>query len=183
MMNKDSFVKNLKNKSKIGATILVFLTACTNAVAFSNKNPFDYQYKGWYLNAGLGYNFNSGGGGVAEADLGYQFNRYFALEAGYFDVFSWSGWNWNSNGAHLSAKGIFPVSDKLDLFGRLGGAYTTATGYGALLGVGTSYHLTEKLSLDFSINHLFDTNHYYIRYGTVQNMALTYGLVGLGYKF
>lgn len=88
---------------------------------------------------------NINGGAVGGVDLGYQFNRYLALEGGwsYIPRASYSRdrtvtlpvaqttftlpdglqVNINSGLAYLVAKGTVPVYDKLEAFGKFGAAY------------------------------------------------------------
>jgi OOP family OmpA-OmpF porin len=79
---------------------------------------------------------------------GYQFNRYFALEGGYFDLGRF-GFTANTNplagltgetklkGANLDAVGILPLTDKFAAFARIGYSYSYAkddfAGYGAVV--------------------------------------------------
>lgn len=65
---------------------------------------------------------------------GYQFNKYFALEAGYFDLgkfdFTSTGvpagtlsGNIKIKGVNLDAVGILPITEKFSAFGRVGANY------------------------------------------------------------
>lgn len=65
---------------------------------------------------------------------GYQFNKYFALEAGYFDLgkfdFTATGLppgtlsgNIKIKGVNLDAVGILPITEKFSAFGRVGANY------------------------------------------------------------
>lgn len=102
-----------------------------------------------------------------DADIGYQFNRMFGLEAGYSQYY-------NSREmlgstivartthfvAHLDATGRYPIYQKLSVLGKLGVGYAYAqkmfTGSGAsgsealmtpYLGAGLAYELTSKVNL------------------------------------
>jgi OOP family OmpA-OmpF porin len=108
---------------------------------------------------------------------GYQFNRNFALEGGYFDLGRFS---YRANtlplgtldgrirlrGLNLDAVGILPLGDRFSVFGRVGGAYAQArdnfSGTGAVsvvnpnprkndlnfkVGAGLGYMLTDALQL------------------------------------
>ncbi|MES2683658.1 MAG: outer membrane beta-barrel protein [Pseudomonadota bacterium] len=108
---------------------------------------------------------------------GYQFNRHFALEGGYFDL-GQSGFSADTQppgrldgtarfkGVNLDAVGILPITEKFSAFGRVGVQYaatkTTFAGTGAVLvadperrekdtnykvGVGLEYALTPRLGL------------------------------------
>ncbi|MDR0480377.1 MAG: outer membrane beta-barrel protein, partial [Gallionellaceae bacterium] len=89
--------------------------------------------------------------------LGYQFNKYFALEGGYFDLgkagvngqFTGGRYDFTfkASGVNVSALGILPLSDDFSIFGKLGAAYTsakadnfaTATGGGSVTGVASDH--------------------------------------------
>lgn len=88
---------------------------------------------------------NINGGAVGGVDIGYQFNRFLALEGGwsYIPTASYNRVrtvtlpvaqstftlpqglqvNINSGLAYIAAKGIVPVYGKLEAFGKLGAAY------------------------------------------------------------
>ena len=108
---------------------------------------------------------------------GYQFNRYFALEGGYFDLgkFGYTATTVPAGtlrgdirlkGLNLDTVGILPLTDKLSAFGRVGVAYASARdtfrGTGAVLvrnptankreanikfGVGMQYAFTDALAM------------------------------------
>lgn len=108
---------------------------------------------------------------------GYQFNRNFALEGGYFDL---GRFNYHANtipagtldgrirlrGLNLDAVGILPLGDRFTVFGRVGAAYAQArdnfSGTGAVsvvnpnprkndtnlkVGLGMGYMLSDALQL------------------------------------
>ncbi len=88
---------------------------------------------------------NINGGAIGGVDVGYQFTRYLALEAGwsYIPTASYNRSRTvtlpvaqttftlpqglqvdiNSGLAYIAAKGSVPIFDKLDAFGKLGAAY------------------------------------------------------------
>ncbi len=108
---------------------------------------------------------------------GYQFNRYFALEGGYFDLgrFGFTAdttpagtlnGNIKLRGLNLDALGFLPFTDKFSAFGRVGANYAQArdafSGTGAVdvvnpspsknglnykLGLGLQYAFTESLAM------------------------------------
>lgn len=107
---------------------------------------------------------------------GYRFNRNFAVEAGYFDLgrFNYSynttppgslGGDLRVRGLNLDLVGIFPVSDRFSVFGRVGAAYaqsrTSFNNTGAVpfaasrkesdtnlkVGVGLEYAFSDRLSV------------------------------------
>lgn len=155
---------------------------------------------GWYGGANIGQSkatiddaritsslLGSGFSGVSIADEnrdlgfkvfgGYQFNKNFALEGGYFDLGRFgfmatttpagtlSG-DIRLKGLNLDAVGILPLTEKFSVFGRIGANYAQATdsfaGTGAVrvlnpnpstretnlkLGVGLQYALTESMAM------------------------------------
>lgn len=108
---------------------------------------------------------------------GYQFNRYFALEGGYFDLgkFGYTATTVPAGtlrgdirlkGLNLDTVGILPLTDKFSVFGRVGVAYADArdtfSGTGAVnvsrptarkreanvkFGVGMQYAFTDALAM------------------------------------
>ena len=108
---------------------------------------------------------------------GYQFNKNFALEGGYFDLgqFGFSATtvpagtlngNIKLRGLNLDVVGILPITEKFSAFGRVGANYAQArdsfTGTGAVtvlnpnpskrdtnlkLGLGLQYAITESLAI------------------------------------
>lgn len=108
---------------------------------------------------------------------GYQFNRYFALEGGYFDLgrFAFTAnttpagtlsGNINLRGLNLDLVGTLPITEKFSAFGRIGANYAQASdsfsGSGAVrifnaepstretnlkVGFGLQYAFTDALAL------------------------------------
>lgn len=108
---------------------------------------------------------------------GYQFNPYFALEGGYFDLgkFGYTATTTPAGtlngtialkGVNLDVVGLWPITEKFSLFGRVGVNYAKAqdnfVGTGAVqvgnpnpsarstnykFGVGAQYALTESLAV------------------------------------
>lgn len=111
------------------------------------------------LNAGVtyetiylwGYHYDAFGNVGLNTNLGYQFNRYFAAEAGY-TAYEEDG---VLNNIDLAIKGILPISEgehPVSLFGKIGPAYLFKGGdsTGALLvGIGGAYQMTDKV--DFTL--------------------------------
>lgn len=153
---------------------------------------------GLYLNGNVGYGFTSLGKSdsltnaglfpydndfttfkrnsiVWNATLGYQFNSYFALEAGYtkYSNVKASGSNdffstWNTTAKlssyNLALKVMYPVASNFDVFAKAGAAWMhynqTATMAGVdqtfttkfnkitpLVGLGMDYYLTNNLAV------------------------------------
>ncbi|OGO95148.1 MAG: hypothetical protein A3F10_01305 [Coxiella sp. RIFCSPHIGHO2_12_FULL_42_15] len=189
-------MKNLAQKiSLFGLFLLISSTniKAENAISDSDKKPFVYQYKGWYLDTEFGTEFNSNWNERTVAlDLGYQFNRYFALEGGFsyafgtthlqyyynnnnyyyhYDNYIYDSW-WRGD---IAAKGILPVTSKIDLYAKLGVAYTGFFGVTPLIGEGVSFHLSKTVSLNLGVNHLLST--------LSPSSSLTYGTLGIDFKF
>ncbi len=108
---------------------------------------------------------------------GYQFNKYFALEGGYFDLgkFEFTAntvpagtlrGNIKVEGLNFDAVGILPITEKFSAFGRVGLTYAESkdsfTGTGLVttrnsstsendanykFGVGLQFHFTESLGM------------------------------------
>jgi OOP family OmpA-OmpF porin len=135
---------------------LLGLVAC----AAITGSPAAAQDPGWYLGAGIGRSrsriddarITSGleGAGIATTGIddrnrdtgwkvftGYQFNRYFALEGGYFDLgrFGFTATTLppgtlngsiTLRGLDFDAVGFVPITAKFSAFGRAGLAYAEA---------------------------------------------------------
>lgn len=90
---------------------------------------------------------NMTGGFTGGADIGYQFNEYWALEGGWFYLPTVKGTintvssRVNNGLVYIAVKGNLPVYENTYIFGKLGGGYT----YNNLKG-------TTFLSTDRSVN-------------------------------
>ncbi|MFL6581040.1 MAG: OmpA family protein [Burkholderiales bacterium] len=185
----------MKRVKAIGALSLIALAASTSAVAIAND-----ESSFWYGGAGLGLSkakihderITNGfvGSGFTvnsidddDSDLGFkvfagrQFNKYFAVEGGYFNLgeFGFTA-NTTPNGSlngkakfqglNLDLVGSLPITDKFSALGRVGYTYTqtkdTFTGTGAVtvnedhpkkndsnykLGLGAQYAFTDSLAM------------------------------------
>lgn len=154
-------------KNIIKFLIAVFLFG-TVSLAFA-QNVFDRSQQ-YYFEAGAGVTsaygpeffgddlsdiVDSGVGFIGA--MGYQFNRYFALEGGY------SALTYPENDTlhvpFLAAKGIAPIGDRFFLFGKFGPTYTFYTdedgnkeaGVLPYLALGMGYKVSENL--DLSVQH------------------------------
>ncbi|MGH8082161.1 MAG: porin family protein [Lysobacter sp.] len=105
---------------------------------------------------------------------GYRFNRYFAVEGSYHDMFgdvSRRGiGNFDTRSLQLSALGILPIGERFELFGKasIGRArneFTPAKGAPGLskgsesvniasLGIGANYHFNDHFALRLDIDGL-----------------------------
>lgn len=140
------------NARKLSMMALAVLSAVSSASAFADNAP------GWYIGgnvgrtrsdfdnnninnslAGQGFRVNSSTEQKNDTGYklfgGYQLNRNFAIEGGYFDLGklnynlttipagSFSGEN-RVRGLNLDLVGIVPLGDRFSVFGRVGAAYS-----------------------------------------------------------
>lgn len=145
-----AFQQEVNMHYKIWISVLALTAAAAAPVAMA-ADPA----AAWYLGAGAGQSraklndssinaVLAGSGATAAATtkdetdfsyklfLGYQFNKYFAVEAGYFNLGEYSfttttvpaatlrGSLKNHIGTNLDVLGILPLADKFSLYGRLG---------------------------------------------------------------
>jgi OmpA-OmpF porin, OOP family len=176
---------------------LFALTAISSSIALADESGWE---SGWYIGGNVGQSratidnerITSSllGGGLTVTDLtnddrsggfklfgGYQFNRYLAVESGYFDLgnFGFSAGTppqgtfdgkIKVRGLNLDLVGFLPITNKFSAFGRAGinhaQAHDTFTGTGAVnvldpnprkrdtnfkVGVGLQYAFTEALAV------------------------------------
>ena len=120
---------------KYVALILMFLSGITIKSIASTDD------KGVYIGGQLGYSdsdfgniYNSRNGGIGgRVYLGYQFNKYFALEGGYtrfadqkmriYSDIGHESLSLHPESLDLSLKGILPLNDKISLYAKAGPAY------------------------------------------------------------
>ncbi len=152
---------------KLNALLILFLTAIPATSAHAAEDNTDNSSAYFNLGAGFGLIQNlPTGTGVVSAAVGYQFNRYLGLEA------DWDGmpseqWGklYNYNIYSLAVKGILPLSDSFELYGKLGSGigYSTWTGNGdpsslynsngsataldGVVGVGAAFTLSPRFKL------------------------------------
>ena len=126
--------------------------------------------KGVYIDGNAGYGLLPGfsphrGGFAYNGDIGYQLNNYFGLELGY-NHFANVPYPYASKGNYsgdLALKGILPLAERWNLFGKLGLAYV---------------HSQQKFSNFSHINNNLTTN---FTYGSVSGPA-PYLAAGVSYK-
>lgn len=152
-----------------------FAIAAALAVAASSAfaAPTGY-YAGLDLGStkidGLGDSKTSFGG-----FLGYGFNQFVAIEAGYRQLGTWDmgyGVDLTAKQTHLSVVGSYPIAPQFDIYGRLGynqlraeASYGKLTygddTSGGLYGVGVSYTFTPAISGRFEVQKpASDTTNY-----------------------
>ena len=144
--------------------------------------------------------------------IGYQFNPYFSAELGYLRLENQKG-NARSkptpklapatetlkqNAIDIAAKGILPVTDKFNVYGKLGVAYLTSTitshfgnvkdnqndwfginkdTWAPEAAIGASYNVTPNVFVDTSLTHIQTIGH--------KNKPgnIDFAAVGIGYSF
>ena len=212
------------NRAKaLGLVVLVVSSTLTGPLAFA-------QDAGWYGGLNLGQSRSKiddpriiNGllvGGFSSATIndnnrdtggkifgGYQFNRYFAVEGGYFDLGKF-GFTANTvpigtltgdikiKGVNLDLVGMLPITDKFSAFGRLGvtraEARDTFTGTGlvrllrttanqretnAKYGLGLQYAFTDRLGMRAEVER------YRINDAVGNNGDIDLASLGIVYRF
>lgn len=177
--------KKFEVDSKVGFTIGINAGYATVHPKFNNTNITNPN------NSGFAWN----------ANLGYQFSQYFAIESGYtqFANVNESGTFFNLPytaknkyyGIDLLLKGILPVTQNFNLFAKLGVMYfsaqrtlqsftghpligflnQTTTQYNPEVGVGASYDVTQHIAITAQ------------GIGTFMNYTTYAGYGGLSFKF
>lgn len=173
---------------------------------FSNGNT---SAAGIFISGDLGYSntdfnksdFNLGGAGNGvpvtltkkhfawNADIGYQFNKYFAIEGDYTSVpgatatytaaaNNYAGTDTIStmNGLGLDVKGILPIGKKFDVFAKAGAMHlsgkvtevatlvptTRVTNFDVwtpMLGIGTDYNISKNVAVNVQDVYLLQSNY------------------------
>lgn len=180
------------------ATITAGMAAMTHSTVASSSNS-----SGFYVGGNLGYgHYNEKrvakkyrGGFAFGADLGYQFNPYFALEGGYLNygnqqiVLGTDRRDADLYALDFLAKGIYPINNQFDIFAkagiaRLDGFLSDATPaflvsktdkIVAMLGLGAAYNINNQLAVN--IQALYTTA---AKNSFRQTTAV---LTGITYKF
>lgn len=133
-----------------------------------------------YIDANAGI-MNSIGTGTntsfaTNLNVGYMFNQYLGVEGGGF----YSPVNTNNSGFSLNyysfdgaVKGVLPLSNVFDLYGKLGLAYntfdasasaggfsvsSTQNSWGALMGVGAQFNISHQWSLHIEDDYIAQFN-------------------------
>ncbi len=112
--------------------LLLMLGVSFNSIAA--PADIEYDYSGAYFNLGAGWGVISNlptGTFAGSAAVGYNFNRYFALEAAWAGLPSQQWGNLaNYNLYTMNLKGILPVTDMWSFYGKAG----TGAGYSSWSG-------------------------------------------------
>lgn len=189
----------------VGAAIVGFSATASAAMpgfyaggdlGWSNLTNSDNPFKGQDGANGLG----------AGAQFGYQFNDYIAAEAGYTyfhnangnwsDGFSSASATYKEQAASLDIKGIIPLNNCFNIYGKAGAAYVNARrevsgNFAGLFnfdasdtsnvirptyGIGVGYSITPNLETDLSFTRIQRLSN-----GSVPNADIT--ALGLTYFF
>jgi OmpA-OmpF porin, OOP family len=117
---------------------------------------------------------------------GYDFIRYFGVEGGYADMgtFGDEGSNADVNGLGVYARGLIPIGEKVELFGKLGMVRWdletdggSETGNDLAFGAGAAFMFAQKFSVRLEYER-FDTST-----DIMDNSNVDMGSVGFAYRF
>ena len=154
------------------------------AVAAPNNNTMSTMASNGNSNGGLSNLYIGGGAGAAwnnvqapaasfRADGGYNFNPYWAFEAGTTGVTQSGGKGDQSMQFYdLSIKGTIPMGDVFGVFAQLGGAYGSPgqigaagaslnqaqAGWDVLTAVGLQLNVTQQVSLNLTDYYYYGAN-------------------------
>jgi hypothetical protein len=112
------------------ALILLALVGAGSIFTSSAADAGSDEVSHWYVASDGGYLTGQGGSATTlTAGLGYRFDRYFAIEAGYSGLFDRDA---SAHGGYVDAYGYIPFDreTRFSLFGTVGGTYigSVATG-------------------------------------------------------
>ena len=126
-----------------------------------------------HINDVFGFSFTETGFG-GNANVGYQFNRYFALEGGYTGFYIDSSY---FNAVDAAIKGILPLdsNNRVKLFAKVGPSFVFANGDG-LIGILGGLGIGIGLSQNLDLNLQFQDN-------LIPGASFGLGSVGLTYHF
>lgn len=174
-------IQGLAVKALLGAGLLVGALGAAQAEGYyigGNVGQPDYR-------ANINGSINGGGGDTGyKLYGGYQFNRYFGLEGGYFDLGKVSDATGNANGRglFLDAVGTFPLTPSWSLLGSAGysqARFKTSAGDdsspGFKLGAGVQYDFTKQVAMRVQYERT--------RYTDVFNDKLGVGVTSVGLKY
>ncbi len=191
-------------------TSSVFAISALSIVAANATTP------GAYVNGEVGYVHTKNkflkpfpakdtkyqGGLIGRLSVGYQFSPYWAIEAGYLQLAKQKSnllvgaANANNlvilkqHAFDVAGKGIYPISDKFNLYAKAGMAYliSNLNGDKALVpaiakrswapeaGVGITYNITSNVFVDTSYTHIHPI-------GKNRPSNIDFATVGIGYSF
>lgn len=153
-----------KSSSLTTTVFISLLSLCGSSIYADQTSEDYYPQSGPYadLSAGptvtnnnlLGIEVNSFSGATLNASLGYQFNPYFAVEAGYNPFLLRQGKY--LNGAVAATKLILPFGQqqRMHLFAKLGAIGLLSSKDSAatiFAGVGAGYRVTQRLDFNMQL--------------------------------
>lgn len=181
------------------ATITAGMAAATPSTVAS-QDFFNNDAAGVYVSGNLGYGHYNDKNVVAKdrrgftwnANLGYQFNQYLAVEGGYIHFNgikvqqAGSATNANLYGLDLVVKGILPINDQFNVFAKVGamrldGKLSSTTAQSAkskivpVFGVGAAYNINKQVAVDVQGLYTTAAKNSFRQTATV--------LAGVSYKF
>lgn len=199
------------------ALATVGMAAASNSMAASDQSSSS-NASGIFISGNLGYSDQGykksdfvstpskldTTGFAWNANAGYQFNQYVAVEGGYTRfadtkaTFTGLGTNTISlYGLGMDVKGILPVSSQFDLFAKVGAmrlsekqtvqegsatAKLTGNAWTPTLGLGTAFNVNSNVALTLQDAYTFKTD--FKKSGVKVNMPATNAiLAGVSYKF
>ncbi len=193
------------------ATITAGMAAPTKSTVASSDNQSFFAGKdaGVYVSGNIGYGYvnnknilprKNRHGFAYSADLGYQFNPYLALELGYLHVnsFKVANTHFSTAAIDLVAKGIYPINEQFNVFGKAGVARmeddssttsnnvtvkTTYHKYVPVIGAGVSYNVNDNVSVSLQDVYTFESGKFTVAGASTRMAATNSVLVGATYKF
>lgn len=207
--------------SFVGAAALATIgmaAAGGSTAAFDNNSGLNNNAAGIFVSGGLGYgnvfakksDYNpqptslKTGGLAWNTNVGYQFNQYLAVEAGYTSfgeakaTLGSMSLTTSLGGFGADVKGIYPINSQFDVFAKAGAidmhetlegrdsgvtiGKVTGNAWTPMLGLGTSYNINNHVALNLQDVYAFRTN--FKKNGATHSMfAANAVLLGASYKF
>ncbi|PIZ03777.1 MAG: hypothetical protein COY58_07575 [Gammaproteobacteria bacterium CG_4_10_14_0_8_um_filter_38_16] len=175
-----------------------------NAAGIFVSGALGYGYVGYKKSDFFGAPTKLDRSGLAwNANVGYQFNQYVAVEGGYSQFgqgkASFPGgetYKTTLRGFGADVKGILPINDQFNVFAKAGAVdmhentdqsgatigKLTGSAWTPMLGLGTSYNINHNVALTLQDVYTFRTN--FTKSGAKVNIPYTNDiLAGVSYKF
>lgn len=161
MNNQDDFAMNYKSRIACATVLSASVFAAPTVLA---QGSVDRESSGPYISGSYGGYKSHGGDFKDDNDLlgaavGYQFNQFFALEAGYVDFgnFGEDDVDGKLKGVNLVAVGRLPLTQSFGVYAKAGafassldvdafGESETYDEVSPLVGVGVDFRVTEHLT-------------------------------------
>lgn len=137
----------------------IALPASTMADTWGDQN----EYQGLYIGAQVGFtklkdaDEYDDDNNAMQVILGGRFNQYFAIEGTIIDFgdFGSDAYEVGVDGYTLQAKGILPLTDAFEIYGKAGGIYyddDALDGSDLLVGIGAAYSLGKNWDINLEFN-------------------------------